>query len=341
MGRARAFWARATGFLTRSRRDLELQEELASHLELQIEDNLRAGMAPDQARREALLKLGGVAQARELYREQQGLPLLDTLAQDVRLGLRMMRRSPGFTAVALAVLALGIGANSVMFTLVNTLLLRPLPYPDAYRLLRVQTVDADLRDSATAVPDFHEYRARNHSLEGLASYYTRAFDVTGRADPERIRALVVSSDFLGVLRTPPVLGRDLQPGDERWGDHRVAILTDALWRSRFAADPAVVGGPVTLSGQPYTVVGVLPQGFSFLGMRPAGARADVLRARRQPELAQQLLPDHGGPPAARCPAGRGARGPQRHLAVDHPRVSGEPAARRSASSPCRRSWWAT
>ena len=223
-------------------------------------------MAPDQARREALLKLGGVEQARELYREQQGLPLLDTLAQDVRLGLRMMRRSPGFTAVALAVLALGIGANSVMFSLVNTLLLRPLPYPDADRLLRVQTVDADLRDSATAVPDFHEYRARNHSFEGLASYYTRAFDVTGRADPERIRALVVSSDFLGVLRTPPVLGRDLQPGDERWGDHRVAILTDAFWRSRFAADPAVVGGPITLSGQPYTVVGVLPPGFSFLGM---------------------------------------------------------------------------
>ena len=145
MGRLRVFWARATGFLNRSRRDLDLQEELASHLELQVEDNLRAGMAPDQARREALLKLGGVAQAREIYREQQGLPLLDTLAQDVRLGLRMMRRSPGFTSVALAVLTLGIGANSVMFSLVNTLLLRPLPYPDADRLLRVQTVGADCK----------------------------------------------------------------------------------------------------------------------------------------------------------------------------------------------------
>ncbi len=261
--RLRVAWARATGVFTRSRRDRELQEEMASHLEMQLEENLSAGMDPEQARREARLKLGSVTQARELYHERQGLPLLDALLQDVRVGLRMMRRTPGFTAVALATLTLGIGANAVMFSLVNAVLLRPLPYPEAERLLHVQTVDAKRQEAATAVPDFHEYRARNRSFEGLSAWYLRSLDLTGGAAPERIRALAVSSDFLSVLRTPPALGRDLLPRDERWGEHRVAILTDGFWRTRFAADPAVLGLAVTLDSEPFTVVGVLPPHFSF------------------------------------------------------------------------------
>ncbi|HEY7599343.1 MAG TPA: ABC transporter permease, partial [Candidatus Limnocylindrales bacterium] len=243
----------------------ELQEELASHLEMHVDDNLRAGMAPAEARRRALLALGGVEQTRLLYRDQQGLPLLDTLAQDVRLGLRMMRRGPAFAGVAVAVLALGIGANTVMFGVVNALLLRPLPYPDAGRLQRVQTVDSQLRDGATAVPDFHEDRARNRSFDGLAAYYLGPFDLTGGAEPERVRALIVSSEFLDVLRTPAALGRGFLPGDERWGEHRVALLTDAFWRRRFAADPSIVGRPITHSAEPFSIVGVLPRGFSFLG----------------------------------------------------------------------------
>jgi putative ABC transport system permease protein len=266
VGRLRAVWFRSTGFLTRSRRDREFDGELASHIEMHIEDNLRSGMTPAEARRAALLKLGGVEQTKELYRDRQGLPLLDTLSRDVRLGLRMMRRSPGFTAVALVVLALGIGANTVMFSVVNTLLLRPLPYPEAARLLLVQTLDAERRASATAAPDFYEYRSRNHTLRGLASFYVRPFDVTGGEDPERIRALIVSSEFLGVLQTPPAIGRDFMPSDERWGDHRVTVLTDGFWRRRFAADPAMVGRDITLNAEPYTVVGILPPRFSFVGI---------------------------------------------------------------------------
>ncbi|PYQ21061.1 MAG: hypothetical protein DMF79_08980, partial [Acidobacteria bacterium] len=266
MPRWRAFWVRALGFLDRERREREFAEELASHLDMHVEDNLRAGMAPEEARRAALLKLGGVEQVKELHRERRGLPLVDMLVQDVRLALRMMRRSPGFTAVAMLLLTLGVGANTVMFTVVNTLLLRPLPYPDAARLQLVQTVGEGDGAAAAAVPDYHEYRSGNRSFRSLAAFYSRPLDVTGGEEPERIRVLIVSSEFLGTLQVPPAMGRDLVPADESWGDHRVTLLTDGFWRRRFGADPAILGRPITLGAEPYTVVGILPPAFSFVGL---------------------------------------------------------------------------
>jgi putative ABC transport system permease protein len=261
----RALWLRATVPFRGGRWERELDEELAGHLEMQVADNLRAGLTPDEARRAALLKLGGPEQAKELYRERRSLPALDVIAQDTRFALRMMRRSPGLTAAALVVLALGIGANTVMFTVVNTVLLRPLPYPDPSRLQLVQTVDQNHQPAGTAPPDYYVYRSRNRGFESFSSFYFVSFDVTGEGEPERIRALKVSSDFLRTLRTPPAIGRDLQPRDEQWGEHRVVILTDGLWRRRYAADPSIVGRAIVLGAEPYTVVGVLPPGFSFIG----------------------------------------------------------------------------
>jgi putative ABC transport system permease protein len=265
MRRLRALWLRATALFRRGRWERELDEELASHLEMHVEDGIRSGLTPDEARRSALLKLGGVEQAKELYRDRRILPALDVIVQDARFALRMMRRSPGLTAAALVVLSLGIGANTVMFTVVNTVLLRPLPYPDPSRLQFVQTVDENHQPSGTAPPDYYVYRSRNRRFQSFSSYYFRSFDITGDGEPERIRALVVSSDFLGTLRTPPAIGRDLQRRDEEWGDHRVVVLTDGLWRRRYAADPSIVGRPIVLGAEPYTVVGILPPGFSFLG----------------------------------------------------------------------------
>ena len=310
--RLRAFWLRATSALHPGRWERELDEELASHLEMHVEDNIRAGMPPEEARRSALLKLGGLEQAKEIYRDRRSLPAIDMIVQDARFALRMMRRSRGLTAAALLVLTLGIGANTVMFTVVNTVLLRPLPYPDPSRLQLVQT--------ATAPPDYYVYRSRNRAFQSFSSFYFRSFDVTGDGEPERIRVLIVSSDFLGTLRTPPAIGRDLQPRDEQWGDHRVVILTDGLWRRRYAADPSIVGRPIVLGAEPYTVVGILPPGFSFLGREaqalvpmsfapgdnlnthnnyfltmvarlaadatPAGANADLNR------LSQQIIAEH-------------------------------------------------
>jgi putative ABC transport system permease protein len=188
------------------------------------------------------------------------------IVQDGRHALRMMRRGPGLTGVALAVLALGIGANTVMFSVVHTLLLRPLPYPDSSRLQLVQPVDESRQPTSTAPPDFYVYRSRNRTFESFASFYSRPFDVTGGDEPERIRVLIVSSDLLGALRTVPALGRGLLPADETWGEHRVTVLMDGFWRRRFAGDPGIVGRQIVLNAESHTVVGILPPGFSFLGL---------------------------------------------------------------------------
>jgi len=186
--RLRAFWLRVTAPFRRGRWERELDEELASHLEMHIEDNVRAGLTPEEARRSALLKLGGLEQAKELYRDRRALPAIDVIVQDGRFALRMMRRSPGLTAAALLVLSLGIGANTVMFTVVNTVLLRPLPYPDPSRLQFVQTVDENHQPSGTAPPDYYVYRSRNRGFESFSSFYGVSFDITGEGEPERIRA---------------------------------------------------------------------------------------------------------------------------------------------------------
>ena len=196
MTRLRAGLRRLAGLLHGGERDRELDLELESHLQMHIDDNVRAGMTVEEARRHARLKLGGVEQTKEQYRDRRGLPWLETAWKDVRFALRLMARSPGFTAVVLVTLAIGIGANTVMFSLVNTLLLRPLPYADAGQLLSIETVN--VRGGATALtspPDFYVYRAKNRTLDHLDAFYVRPFNLTGRPDPERVSTLIVSPGF--------------------------------------------------------------------------------------------------------------------------------------------------
>jgi putative ABC transport system permease protein len=267
MRAARAWTRRLLGVFTRGRDERALTDELESHLQMHIADNIRAGMDADEARRRAVLALGGVEQTKERMRDRQRLPALDAFLQDVRYAARLMRRSPGFTLVATLALALGIGANTAMFSVVNTLLLRPLPYANARRLLLVRTVTAaDRRPSMTAVPDFEVYRARNRTFDGLASFYLRPINITGGEEAERVSSLIVSSEFLSVLDVQPILGRGLARRDEQWGSHRVAVLTDGLWKRRFGADPGVLHREITLNDEPYEIVGVLPPKFSFVGI---------------------------------------------------------------------------
>jgi putative ABC transport system permease protein len=268
MMRAPRAWLRRVMSVGRQDRlDRELAHELEAHLEMHIDDNRRLGMSADEARRQALIKLGGVEQVKETYRDRRGLPVLEIALKDLRFALRLMRRSPGFSAVILATLAVGIGANTVMFSVVNTLLLRALPYHEPDRLMSVRTVNVVRQQPGrTAPPDFYAYRTQNRSLKQLDAFYVRAYNLTGSGGPERIPTLIVSAGFLSTLGIQPSVGRAFVRQDEQWGSHRVAILSHGLWQRRFGGDQRIVGQPITLNGEPFVVAGILAPGFSFLGM---------------------------------------------------------------------------
>ena len=244
--------------------------------------------------------------------------------QDATLALRMMRRNPGLTGVALLVLALGIGANTVMFSVVNALLLRPLPYPGAERLQLVQTVDASGSPFGTAAPDFYTYRSRSGAFESFSSFYARPRDLTGAGDPEQVRALdrVVRlpghpAHAAGARTRLPPLGRELGRPSRHHPDRR-ALAPAVRRRSRHRRPPGRArGGALHRGGRP-------PAAVLVRRHRDRGPGADGVRARRQHELAQQLLPDHGGAaPRGRHRRGRG-RGPEPHRGPDRRRAPREP-----------------
>ena len=187
------------------------------------------------------------------------------LWKDVRFALRLMRRELGFTAIVLLTLAIGTGANTVMFSVVNTVLLRPLPYSDPERLTLVRPVlDRDRSPATAAAPDFRRYRAENRSFDHLDAFYGRAVNITGGAEPERMTALFVSASFFDNLGVRPPLGRGFVTDEEQWGSHRVAVISDGLWQRRFGGDPSAVGQSLIVNGESHTVVGILARKFSFL-----------------------------------------------------------------------------
>ncbi len=222
-------------------------------------------MSPEEARYVALREFGGVEQAKELYREQRGLPMIETLARDLRYGLRQLRRSPGFTATAVLTLALGIGANTAIFSVVNTVLLRPLPYQDAGRLMTVWSYNRSRGyDTDQVSPlDFADWRSQNHAFESMAASTEAAYTLTGVGEPSLIIAYSFSADYFHVLGVAPLLGRTFLPEEEQPGKNHVAVLSYSSWKSRFSGDRGVVGKTIALDGAPYTVVGIMPPGFQY------------------------------------------------------------------------------
>ncbi|HEU5336699.1 MAG TPA: ABC transporter permease, partial [Terriglobales bacterium] len=255
MRKLRSWCVRMLGMFGRRRREGELAEELESHLQFHIEDNLRAGMAAEEARRQALIKLGGMEQAKELYREQRGLPWAESALQDLRYALRTLRKNPGFTTVAVITLALGIGANTAIFSVIDAVLLRPLPYAQPQRLVTMRQ-----NDSLLNVTDIRR-EAQSFSQGGAVNI--EPMDYTGGVEPVQVHAAYVDAGLFQVLGVAPMLGRSLSAEEDRLGGPRVAVLSYHFWRQYLGGDPQALGKAVPLSGKTYTVIGVMPQDFAL------------------------------------------------------------------------------
>jgi len=272
----RAWLLRLGALFRRERGDTELSEELASHLQMHIDDNVRAGMTPGDARREALMKLGGVAQTEERVRERRGLPILEVLLQDLQFGARMLRKSPGFTAIAVITLALGIAVNATMFSLVSAILLRRPPGREPERVAVVTAVNPTplfLPDAnPVSAPNYLAWREGNDVFADMAAadeYRTVNLSLQRQAaaagQTEVLRSAAVSSDYFGVLDVSPQLGRTFEAGEDQPGHDRVVILGYELWEQRFASDDSVIGRTIRLNREDYTVIGVMPASFRLLG----------------------------------------------------------------------------
>lgn len=261
----RAWLVRMVSMFRRQRDERELAEEMQSHLQLHIDDNLRAGMSEEQARREALLKLGGIEASKEMYRERRGLPLLETTVKDLRFALRMLRKNPGFTSVAILTLALGIGGNAAIFSVVNAMLLRPLPYKNSSRMVAVHTKTAMFPqfELAESWPAFLAIRSRASSLESALAYWVTERTLIGDGQPAVLDVAGVTSGFFFQLGGGAEKGRLLANADEKSGDNLTAVISDKLWRTRFAGDPVILGRKLILDRQVYTIVGVAARNFRF------------------------------------------------------------------------------
>ena len=244
----------------------ELSDELRFHLEKLTEENVSRGMTPEEARYAALRELGGPDQIKEECRDMRRVNYLENLYQDIRCGLRQLRRSPGFTAVAVLTLALGIGANTAVYSLVDTILLRPLPYRNPERLVVVSETVPQMgyeNEVGMAAGEYLDYRDRNRSFTETAAYEPSGFNLTGAGTPLRVNAAAVTASVFPLLGVSPLLGHAFSADDERQGSTPVALLSYALWHDHYGADAGILGKTVKLDETPYVVAGVMPASFQF------------------------------------------------------------------------------
>jgi predicted permease len=251
--------------LGRRRAERDLEDELRLHLELETERNVRAGMTPAEARRRALLAFGAGERFREEARAARGTRWLEETWQDVRYGVRTLRKSPAFTVVVMVTLGIGIAGSTTVFSVLNPYLLRELPFRNADRLVQIGQIDPvtgwdGARFSPAMVAD---WRARSRAFEELGAYYYGARSLTGGDAAERLTVSFVSGHLFRVLGTAPTLGRTIEPGDAGPTGQNVVVLSHALWLQRFAADPGMLERTVRVDGEAYTVIGVMPPAFNF------------------------------------------------------------------------------
>jgi predicted permease len=334
MDTPREWWRRLHGLLRRAELDRRLDEEIRFHVEQQTEKNLRLGMAPDEARRAAALSFGSGERVREEARDESRPRRLEDLLQDLRYGGRVLRRTPVFTAVAVGVLALGIGASTAVFGLVRSVLLRPLALPESEGLMLVWTrSDEKPQEGWLSYPEFQDLQASAGSLGEVAALRDLRFNATGLDRPEAVEALAVSSGLFPMLRARPEIGRTFGPEDDRPGAPRVVLLGHGFWRRSFGGDPGVVGRSLMLDGESYEIAGVLPRDFALPAPSPVFPRRVDVWIPLEPTLAgflrerdvhhlHVLARLRGGATAAQVRADVAALG--RRLLREHPGAYREP-----------------
>jgi predicted permease len=250
----------------RQKADEELDEELCDHIALKTQHYISQGMTPQQARRAALLEMGGLEKRKEECRDARQITWLQDFLQDIKYGLRILRKSPGFTAVAVLTLALGIGANTAIFSVVQGVLLAPLPYSEPENLLLLLHYNLTLKHAITdSYPDFLDWQRNARSFQQMAAFDSQDHNLTAPGTPEHLNGEEISSGLLSMLGIKPILGREFSPAEDQQGGAPVVIISNRLWRNRFASRADALGKSVTLDGVAYTIAGVLPAGFRLFG----------------------------------------------------------------------------
>jgi putative ABC transport system permease protein len=265
MDRIRTLLSRLAALFGRQKLDADLDDELRAHIDLAVEENVRRGMSAEAARTAALREFGGMTQTRESYRVQRGLPMFETLAHDLRFGLRQLAKSPAFALTAILTLALGIGATTAIFSVVKAVLLAPLPYKDAARIVAVWTANPARGDEplSSSPGDFAIWKQRSGVFEDLAPSFDSEPTLTGQGAPQLLVGYAVSANYLRILGVQPKLGRLYTDQEDVPNGPKVAVLSDHLWRTKFNSDPGIVNKAITLDGSAYTVLAVMPRGFDY------------------------------------------------------------------------------
>jgi predicted permease len=259
----RAFSIRLRGLFRNRSAAADIAAELESHLQMHIDDNLRAGMTPEEARRQALIQLGGLDQTQQSVRERSTLPWAETLAQDLRFALRQLRKSPGFTAVVIVTLALGIGVNTALFSIVNTVLLHPIALPHPGELVCVDASKPNFEHGSVSYPNFRDWQRDNRSFTALAIFRHNGFLLTGAGQTERIHGDLISSDLFSILGVKPVIGRLFAPGEDEIGHASLVLIGQGFWTRKLGSDPNVIGRAIDLDGRAFTIIGVIPSSFDL------------------------------------------------------------------------------
>ena len=246
------------------RRHKELDEEMQAHLRMSTDEKIERGDRLEYAAQSARRELGNATLIHETARDQWGWRWLETLLQDLRYGLRTLRKSPGFTAIAVITLALGIGANTAIFSIVEAVLLRPLPFHDPDRVVRILEAVKDLPYFSISGEDYFDWESQNRTLQGSSiATFTQNYNASGAGEPETVAVVRTEANFFSVLGAEPFLGRAFAPGEDQVGKDHVAILSYGFWRRHFAGSADALGKTVELNYQPDTVVGVMPRWFNY------------------------------------------------------------------------------